>query len=225
MRRGRLGRFRIERAIGILAVLNLAMIAILLGPPRFSNASRPLGGLSDPVLAMEMVRDAADVDAILSNAPSADREAMRIKQYADFGFIAAYGALFIAVGLWLRPLGYMAAILGVVAAICDVKENLAILRIVDTGLAQTTQGMVDAVYYPSLIKWTLASLAMGLLSVLMIRTRRTGLLTVGGFYGLTALLGLYGVYEHRGLAWLGLPMLGGLIGLAVLYFRPRANRR
>ena len=69
---------RLERWIGIIAVLNLAMIALLSGRPYFSNASHPVRGISNPVLALEVARNVAEVDAILSDAPSPDREAMRI---------------------------------------------------------------------------------------------------------------------------------------------------
>lgn len=208
----------------MLAVLNLAMIAILMGRPYFSNASRPVRGISNPVLAMEVARNVSEVDAILSDAPSPDREAMRIKQFADFGFICAYASLFVVMSLLLmregRLLGMAAATMGVIAALCDVAENVGILRIVNTNLAHTTQSMIDAVRYPSLAKWTLASLALGLLAILFMRLKRAGPRIVGALDLIAALLGLYGVYENEFLQWSGIPTLAGLIGLAVLYFRP-----
>jgi hypothetical protein len=212
------------------AVLNVAMIALLSGRPSFSNASRPVRGISNPILAMEVVRNVAEVDAILSDAPSPDREVMRIKQYADFGFIASYAGLFVLMSILLvregPAIAISAAVAGIAAAICDVIENLGILRIVDVDLSHTTQAMIDAIRYPSLIKWTLASLALGLLGILAVRTRRPGLRVVGALDLLAAILGLYGLYDNRFLQWLGPPMLGGLVGLAVLFFRPyRGNRR
>jgi hypothetical protein len=215
---------QLQRWAGLLAVLNFAMIAILMGRPYFSNASRPVRGISNPVLAMEVARNVAEVDAILSEAPSPDREAMRIKQYADFGFISGYAGLFVLMGILLIPQGramaISAAVLGVIAAILDVIENLGILRIVNADLAHTTQAMIDAVRYPSLTKWTLASIALGLLAILLIRVRRAGPRIVGAFYLIAALLGLCGVYDNAVLQWSGIPTLAGLIGLAVLYFRP-----
>jgi hypothetical protein len=220
---------KIERWVGLVAVLNLGAIAVLSGPPYFSNASRPVREISNPVLAMEVVRNVAEVDAILSDAPSPDREVMRIKQYADFGFICGYGALYVLMSLLLiqegRTLAILAAVLGILAAIFDVIENLGILRIVDVDLAHTAQAMIDAIRYPSLMKWALASAALGLLGILAWRTRRTGLRVVGALDLLAALLGGAGLYDNRFLQWLGIPMLGGLIGLAVLFFRPyRRNR-
>jgi hypothetical protein len=220
----------VKRAIGILAVLNLAIIAILLGRPSFSNASRPVRGISNPVLAMEVVRDIAEVDAILSEAPSPDREAMRIKQYIDFAFICAYSALFVLMSILLIPQGraaaIVAAILGVATAIFDVIENVGILRVVDTPLDRTTQAMIDAIRYPSLVKWTLAALTLSLLGILFARVQGIGPRIVGGLNLIAALLELLGIYDNMLLMWAGIPTLGGLIGLAILFFRPyRGNRR
>ncbi len=176
------------------------------------------------MLALEVARNIAEVDAILGDAPSPDREAMRIKQYADFGFIGTYASLYVVMSLWLMREGrvpaILAAVLGVLAAIFDMIENLGILRIVNTDLAHTTQAMINAVRYPSLTKWTLASIALGLLAILLMRVRRAGPRIVGALYLIAALLGLYGVYDNAILQWSGIPALAGFIGLAVLYFRP-----
>jgi hypothetical protein len=219
---------QLQRWAGYLAVLNLAMIAILLGRPSFSNGSRPVRGISSPVLAMEVARNIAEVDAILSDSPSADREAMRIKQYADFGFIAGYAGLYVVMSLLLMPQGraiaISAAALGVVAAIFDVIENLGILRVVNTDLAHTTQKMIDQVRYPSLIKWALASLALALLAILFLRMKRAGPRVVGALYLMAALLGLYGLYDNAVLQWSGIPTLASFIGLAALYFRPHRRK-
>jgi hypothetical protein len=119
-----------------------------------------------------------------------------------------------------RAIAISAAALGVVAAIFDVVENLGILRVVNADLAHTTQSMIDQVRYPSLIKWTFASLALGLLAILFLRLKRAGPRIVGAHYLIAALLGLYGLYDNAVLQWTGIPTLAGFIGLAILYFRP-----
>jgi hypothetical protein len=216
---------KLQRRAGLAAVINLAMIGLLSGPPTFSKASTPVRGITNPVLAMEVVRNVGEVDAILSDAPSPDREVMRLKQFADFGFIAAYATLFVLMSILLMPQGrslaIAAAALGLIAAICDVIENVGILRIVDADLSHTTQGMIEAIRYPSLIKWGLAALSIGLLGVLLVRTGRSGLRIIGVLNLLAAALGLAGVFDNVLLAWSGVPMLGGFLGLAILYFRPR----
>jgi hypothetical protein len=213
---------KIERSVGLLAVLNMAMIAILLGRPHFSNASRAVRGITDPVLAMEVARNVAEVDAILSDVPSPDREVMRIKQYADFGFIAGYATLFVLMSMLLRPrhVAITAGAFGVIAAVFDVIENLGTLRIIDVDLSHTTQAMIDAIRYPSLMKWALASLSLGSFGILLLRNPRLGLRIVGALNVLAALCGLLGLFDNRFLAWTGPGMLAGFLGLALLYFRP-----
>jgi hypothetical protein len=165
------------------------------------------------------------VDSILGDAPSADREVMRIKQYAGFGFIACYAGLFVLMSVFLvkqgRIMAMGAACLGIAAAICDVAGNLGVLRIVDTDLSQTTQIMIDVVRYPSLLKWAFASLALGLLGVL---AWRAGLRIAGALCEAAALLGLSGLFENRFLPLADLPVIGVFIDLAVLYFRPYYRR-
>jgi hypothetical protein len=215
-----------QRSIGMTAVLNLAILALLSGRPSFSNASRPVRGISSPILAMEMVQNVAEVDTVLSDAPSPDREVMRLKQYVDFGYILAYAALFVLMSIFLmrqgRAIAISAAVLGTIAGIFDVIENLGILRILDVDISHTTQAMIDAIRYPSLIKWALLSITLGLLGILALRTGRTGLRIVGALDVLAGLLGLYGVlHNHVGLQ--GLVYVGSiaLVALAILYFRPR----
>jgi len=206
--------------VGTLAVLTLAATAVLSGPPYFSSASRPVRGITNPVLAMEVVQNASEVDAILSDSPSPDREAMRLKQYADFGFIACYAALFVLMAMMLGRMAWFAAALGLLAAASDVIENFAILRLVDLPLSQTTQDQIDAIRHPALMKWALASLALGLFAALLLRQPKTGLRIVGAFDLAASLLGLYGLRNNLSLAWSGLPMLAGILTLAILFFRP-----
>src|SRR5580765_664951 len=85
----------LERVALLLAMLTVAAFVLLvLGRPAFTNASKPRFG--DPMLALQFARDVQDVDWILGDAPSPDREVMRVKQYVDFGFIATYTGLFLA---------------------------------------------------------------------------------------------------------------------------------
>jgi len=194
---------QLRRRVGILAVLSLGTIAILYGPPHFSNASHG----ASPMLA----RNVAEVDAALSEAPSPDRETMRIKLYADFAFICCYAGFFVA----MRNRG--ATALGLLAAVSNGIENVAILRILDVDLGHTTQGMIDAIRYAGLAKFALASAALGWLGMMM---WRTGNRVTGALFVLAALSGLYGLYNNVALQWLGYVVSVGLVGLAILYFRP-----
>src|SRR5579872_3056026 len=149
-----------SRVLGLLAILCIAILAVYKGRPDFSNASKPARGIADSVTALQLARNVDEVDDVLGEAPSPDREAMRIKQYIDFAFIPAYVALYAAVGLLFGSrLGVFVAVCGVATGIFDVIENFGILRILDVPLSQTTQAMVDSIRHPSLAKWTLAACA------------------------------------------------------------------
>ena len=203
-------------------MLCLAAIATMMAKPYFTNASRPLRGIIDPQVALQMARNVNEVDAVLGDAPSPDREVMRIKQYVDFGFIAFYGGLFVALGLLAGgSLGFAAALAGVAAAVFDVLENLAILRILDVPLAATTQGMIDAIRRPSYAKWTLAFVALALLSRFFLAGPGWLRRTVGVLGALAAAIGFYGLYDNAALVFASGFMALTIAGIAGLFFRLR----
>jgi hypothetical protein len=226
----RAARLRIERTIGVLALLNILMIGVLLGHSWFSNASLPPRGISDPIVALEVARNVDEVDAVLGDAPSPDRETMRLKQYVDFGFIGCYAALFLALGRllsrtlppeaprWVRPVAIAAVVCGIAAAGFDVMENLAILRLLDVDLRHTTQAMVDAIRLPGIAKWSLTFVALALLSSGFLSRRGWMIRLVGAAEGITAAMGFFGLYDNAALVWVGIPMIASLAGLAVLFF-------
>src|ERR1700728_1722245 len=101
-----------ERLAGALAVLCLAIATVLVGKPSFSNASLPVRGIEDPVIAIQAARSITDVDWVLGNAPSPDREVMRIKQRIGFAFIGAYTALLLTLAVLLLRSGGVGRIAG-----------------------------------------------------------------------------------------------------------------
>ena len=123
----------------------VVFLVVLAGRPSFTNASLVVRGVADPVVALQMARSADDVEAVLGDAPSPDREVMRVKQYVDFGLIAGYCGLALAICLALRRSGRgrVAWLLGIVAALAgfnDVRENLITLRVVNLDLSQINPG-------------------------------------------------------------------------------------
>jgi hypothetical protein len=132
------------------------------------------------MLALQFARDVQDVDWILGDAPSPDREVMRVKQYVDFGFIACYTGLFLALaalairkGGWRQAIGIAAGICGLAAGVFDVLENRAILNLLDVPLRATTPAMIQAIRGPSTAKWILAGVTVVLLSSAFIRISKT----------------------------------------------------
>jgi hypothetical protein len=219
----RAARFTSERVAGLFALWCIAMLVLMFVRPNFSSASRPQHGVPDPVLALQMAHDLNDVDAVLGEAPSADREVMRTKQYEDFGFIAGYACLYLALSRLLarkyphaRSIAIIAAIAGVGAAAFDVIENFAILRIVDVKLAATTQTMIDAVHQPAMIKWALGFIALGLLSTYFLWDRRRTAKVVGAIDAAAGILGSIALYDNV----LLVPAAGlialGLVGAAIV---------
>jgi len=220
-------RRTLERLLGWLAVLNLALIALLLANPSFSNASKPPRGLHDPVLALQMARNVDEVDDILGSAPSPDRETMRFKQYVDFAFIASYTALYLMLSIllartypWGRIPAIAAAVCGVAAAGFDVAENFAILRLCDMRLSQTTQAMLDAIRHASLAKYALALLSTGLLAGYFLADSRRVMRLAGVLSVLAVLLGLVGFIDNNFFSYAGIPWLGAWLCLAGVFFRP-----
>ena len=208
-----------------LAVACLALVAMIQGKPDFTNASKPPRGIGDPGLAMQVVRSVKDVDAILGEAPSPDREAMRIKQYIDFAFIACYAALFIALArAFGSRLAYLGAAFGICAALSDVVENSGLLRILDVPLARVTQSMIVAIRYPSLVKWTDTWIALAIFAWLFWKSEGWLRKSIGVAFALAAAIGVYGLFDNAFLLWAGIPMVAGLAGIALTGIIQRAGR-
>jgi hypothetical protein len=206
-----------ERAAQILAVLCLIAVVLLNGRPYFTTFSYPPRGIRDPHIAMQMVRTVSEVDAILGEAPSPDREAMRMKQYIDFAFIAFYAALFVVIGFALSRRtrwAWSITVFGLLTAIHDVLENLDILRIVDTSLDDTTPQMISHLLLMSIFKWMLAAITIILLGAFTLRSRRWYMRLIAAVDFLAAALILWGIVDNPWLVWAGVPLAAGMIANA-----------
>jgi hypothetical protein len=222
---------KLERLAGGLAVLCLAVSALLVGKPSFSNASLPVRGIDDPVIAIQAARSITDVDWVLGNAPSPDREVMRIKQRMGLVFICAYTALLLTLALLLLRTGGFGRFAGPAAMICalataafNVTENLAVLRILDVPLYETTASMIGAIRSASFATWALAALTLALLSALFLRSPRFIIKCVGALFLVTAAMQLYGLRDNRFLVWEGGPAGLALVGVAAAMLLRRTSR-
>ena len=209
-----------QRISWALAAWCLVFLVVLAGRPSFTNASLPIRGVADPVVALQMARDATDVEAIMGDAPSADREVMRVKQYVDFALIAGYLALTLMIAAALvrtrhRRLALVIGGVAVLAALADVLENLGTLRVVNLTLAQLTPVTLDALRLASITKWNLLLSASTLLATITV-TRRQWFLRAAGVLGFTgAGLTAAGLFYNSILVWGGLLMILGLLLTAV----------
>jgi hypothetical protein len=159
----------VKRLALLAATATLACFVLTSGPPYFSNASVPQrwGG---PIMEIQTVHDVEDLRLTLGEAPSQDREVMRVKTKIDFGFIASYVALLVSLGVltarsggWRRLTGVVLALCGLAAGVFDVRENLAILDILDVRIAMTSNAMLADITRPSTIKWSLIAVCAVLL--------------------------------------------------------------
>jgi hypothetical protein len=204
---------RIARAV---AAWCLVFLVVLAGRPSFTNASLAVRGVADPVVALQMARNADEVETIMGDAPSADREVMRVKQYVDFALIAGYLALALIIAATLvgTPHRRLALVMGGVAALAalaDVLENLGTLRVVNLTLGQLTPVTLDALHLASIIKWNLLLTANTLLATITV-ARREWYLRAAGLLGLSgAVLTAAGLFYNSILVWGGLLMILGLL--------------
>ena len=194
----------------------MVFLVVLAGRPSFTNASLPVRGVADPVVALQMARSADDVEAVLGDAPSPDREVMRVKQYVDFGLIAGYFGLALVICLALRRSGrgrmaWLLVIMAILAAFHDVRENLLTLQVVNFDLSQINTAMLDQLRLISMGKWVFLAAASILLAAVTVRQRTWYLRTAAalGFSG-AALTGV-GLFYNAILVWGGLLMILGML--------------
>jgi hypothetical protein len=205
-----------QRIAWALAAWCLVFLVVLAGRPSFTNASLPVRGVADPVVALQMARDAAAVEAIMGDAPSADREVMRVKQYVDFTLIAGYLALALMIAAALartrhRRLALVIGGVAVLAALADALENLGTLRVVNLTLGQLTPVTLDTLRLASLTKWNLLLTANTLLATITVKGRGWHL-RAAGILGLAgAALTAGGLFYNSFLVWGGLLMILGLL--------------
>jgi hypothetical protein len=203
-----------ERIAQILAVLCLMILILLAGKPSFTNASVPVRGIHDPGIALQVARNVDEIDAVLGPAPSADREAMRLKQYLDFALIVTYVAIALTMAAAMRrmrPLAIALLLCVIAAAIFDWTENLAILRLLPLDLAETTQPAIDSIRRASVAKWSLIAVALALLSVFFFRSRRWYLRVLAAWDLAAGALTGYGIFHNEWLPWAAGLLSAGLV--------------
>jgi hypothetical protein len=209
-----------QRIARVLAAWCLVFLIVLAGRPSFTNASIAVRGVTDPVIALQTASTSDEVEAILGEAPSADREVMRVKQYVDFALIAGYFTLALLIAPALTRSGRrwgtaVLSFLAIAAASLDVRENLLTLRIVNLNLNQLTPAMLASLRFASTAKWLALTTAMALIATVAVERRHWQPRTAGlvSLAGVAITLG--GLFYPALLAWGGLLMFLGLLVTAV----------
>lgn len=213
----------LETACAWVAFLLLGIGIAMAVSAHFHKRSLPQG-LRSPVLAMELLHDRSDVSKILgtSKGRDDDKYQMVVQMYLDFAFIPTYTTLFLLVGAVLyyhgdRRLAIIIGVLVISAAVFDLLENRAILRVIKDA---ASPGKGPRVW--SLTKWALifgvVALAARVYFVGQLPAFRRLLGFVAGGFGLVAaVLGLSGVVFGAdrlievGSWFMALNLLGGLV--------------
>lgn len=221
---------RMESLLRLAASLTVAVVVIALYMSRvaqFQRKSLPRGFRS-PVLAIQLVHSRADIAAIVGDQGDPDRRQMRRQQQLDHLLITAYWAAFVVMSVVLvqrsfpgaQYLGILAGLCATGAALSDVQENQAVLRVLAVPLVQTDESMVDVIRQAATRKWLLLFVAMALLSLVCIGRRDwataygTLCLLSGLSFLLAAIIGLVGLWQNALLEYCVVPMGLGLLTLA-----------
>ena len=217
---------RLAAVMAVVVILIGAWMSLTAG---FEHDDLPRGFTSH-VLAMEMARSMQEVKMIVGEPGHSDRSEMLEQQYMDFVFIAAYWLEFSLISVLLgqrsfrfaKALGLCAGLCATLAALLDVRENLAILKVLSASPTQENNPLVLAVRHAAVPKWTLLFVAMILLSLVFLGRRHWRLMSGLPFLGtgllfiITGSIGLIGLTTREALLELILiPMLGGLIILPI----------
>lgn len=220
--------FSLERVAGFSALACLVISILLLGKPAFSNASLPVRGITDPVIAIQAAHSTMDVDYVLGEAPSPDREVMRVKERIGFASLAAYLILFLALSALLlrsgalgRMLAPAAIVLALAAAGFGAAGNLSVLRLLDVNLFETTGKMINAIRSAAFAYWMLDSLTRLLLSLYFFRTPKLLWRLTGVLFAIAALMQFYGLRDGQYLVLASLPSGLALLLIAVIMLFPR----
>ena len=169
---------------------------------------RPLpNGLSKPVLALELVKSRDEVEMVLGDGEGESSKITRNMMKEDlkgdsYVFIPIYWLLLITMSWlltrrqfnWATWAGIAAGVSVTGAAIFDYLENAGIRAVLDKPIAEITDQMALAIRRPSLVKWALIFIAMGLLAAIFWQRNWIMLLAVA--YLLIAIIGLAGLIYH-----------------------------
>lgn len=184
------------RLVGALAIV-LVLLTIWLGQ---MNSQQLPGGYQSPVLAMELPRSGADIDAINRADEGKARTFILNHLSKDLVFLFSYTLLFAGLSLVLsqlsaseaRWIGVVAAVLAVLTGIFDYLENSRMLAAVATTPGSATDALANSIRFWSLTKWS--TLFLVCFSVgLILFTRAGWLLGTGIFFLAAAVIGLTGV--------------------------------
>jgi carboxypeptidase PM20D1 len=224
--------------VGVLILLATAIVAWMQKTQDFDPPPRIPPHFRSPVVALELVRSADEVRAVLCDPMGLkNRRIMRGQIQADWPFIVTYGLILVGLGLVLarcgwpgaRVLAALAVVTATGAALADGFEDLGILLVLDTGPDCLSDAMARTIRTPSLVKWGLLATVAAALAPLFLSYRRGPVLPgiLSAFSGLAFLaaagLGAVGFAWNPAIEWSALALALGLFtAMFVFLFAPGA---
>jgi hypothetical protein len=210
----------------LIVLIGLAVYARL-AKKEYPERTLP-GGTKNPVIALELVKSKDEIKMTLGEDGDESSETMRGMLRKDvkgdsFVFIPLYWALIMAMS-WLLTrrqidgafwMGIVAGACITGAAIFDYMENSGMSTALDTSIARTTDQMAAAIRNPSLAKWALIFIAMGLLSALF--WRQNWIVAIAVIYLLIGIIGMIGLIYHQAIEWAFTLMAVSMILVALLF--------
>jgi hypothetical protein len=215
-----------RRFAGALATLAAPLILMTLwGWIRSAPDER---GFRLPVVALELARTPAEVQALAGDLGSPRRAHFRADVQFDFLTIAVYGLFYLALSaalagrsfrlaVWLAAL---AAPLVAGAALYDLLENFRLLSVLDLPAAAPEMparlaDLAGATFW----KWHSLFLAVAVLSACFFGAQRRWHNAVGALFLAAGLLGLSGVAHPSPALEIGFVLLlAGIVAVAVAWF-------
>lgn len=214
------------RVFAVVILLLVVAILVVASVGKKEKAEAFANTKVRPMLTLELPEKPDDIKNAVGDLGD-ERRALMLKDLTPDGllFIPSYTFFFLGMS-WLltqRRLSW-ALWLGILTGVCvigmaalDYMENARIRAMLGTGLAQTTQQMVDGARYVSLGKWMLSFIVAGLLSTLFL-WRKDALILLGGLYALAALVGLSGLIYRPAIGWAFLLMGVAALGVIIVFF-------
>lgn len=197
---------------------------------------RPLPeGVQSATMALELIRTPELVDQIVwpeSRTVASERAQMARAIRIDFGFIPAYALFFALVGLFAivtlpastRWVGVIAIGGAMVAALFDIRENLAMLDLLNSRAGPLPRPL-------SLVKWTALFVTLGCDSIVLVdlgaRPLRRWIGILSSVFAVAgAVEGLWGVaYGNDKVIEAAMGRLASAFPLAIVFFATRETLR
>lgn len=197
-----------------LQVFGLAMIFYVIVTLGFSSFFNLLTveakkNVANPVMALEFVRKARDVDEIVKNNNEA-RSGLKTFLILDtFAFVPFYLAFLLLMSFflsqsnfeWAKTAAVLIIFAAIIAAIADWTENFYSYQALDTVFSNPEEP-VGAVFWAANVKWMMLFVATGALSAIF---GRGGSWNIAAFLlFVSSLAGLAGLFFYRPLITLAL---------------------